>query len=326
MNFSFTQVFESSKLRKYHLVFESKSQSVEYDSNQMTIATRSICKSIGVEDRNLAQFTKIVGKPNFSPEDSLTIQKFMIEGEHSLDKLGLISQATKADSCLYVQSWRGIHNVRVTQNVEEIVPSKALLFDCRKIVYNRFQDLSEEHIAPLTKIADSLDMYNFETSVLILPYLVGVLTLSTFLKCFSHLDQNGFFKSLFRTTVESIKSRIIPFYRQVFQSEVFKGVLKACVTSGGFYFIWRFFSAPVVVNELAVTEQLVIPDNQNPMERYRFKGQAGEAVRTFKDITGGILYTFCDVLHTYRNIVVYTTLEPLLERSKELYNFFARKN
>jgi hypothetical protein len=237
-HYNITNNFSDTQVAKYKAVFR-EDQVVEYRKTFESVPSdalesqaslgRIVCKVVGI-DKNLdTQFKYAIGKgTNCTPQDAYKIAEFKRPLEYHLDNLSLVTKNSKqgwSDSLMSMKIKKvdlvqvtpeGIHNIDLQPNLDfNFLFGSMVRQDLSPIILEEFQDLcisrfsqfSFLQVPDLQVVLHYLQVYPVESSVIIAPYIVSIVTLPIFLLCGYHLNKDNFFMSLFEGAIEKIRSR-----------------------------------------------------------------------------------------------------------------------
>lgn len=262
-----------------------------------------------------------------SLEKKEKLSEFVIIHHKHLDSLNLVTKQSQSEclnSCQVVvnSGCDGImtYNLQLKLELARVPTSSPSLFDCKQIIYKKFDAFGYSHLEALRDIVASLDVYEFPVSTLILPYIGAILPFSLFIFYINRLDGFNFFKTLFSSTIERIEKRkTYPIYKALV-SLTFNQVVLTGAATASCIFAYKAFCAKILPQSVPVTMLVTVPVPQvSPMEVYKYTGYTGLFVEEFKLNTGAIVYNCFDVLNSYRGIIFYTMFAPLIEGAKSIY-------
>lgn len=151
-----------------------------------------------------------------------------------------------------------------------------------------------------------MEHFPTETYILIYPYLGSILEVTVFIACFTYFSENFFFENLFKSSIQRLEVTSVPVSprdcvsftvskRHLFFGVVFSSGLMSGLIGYHLYMGPRIVAAPLIYD---------------PLKQFRFQGIIGDVITIFEETTGAVLYTGCNLVTTYVQIVVLSFLEP----------------
>lgn len=319
MNNSKVISFEFSKDRIKELteVFKDTPHDVLISRTNMA---RCVDKMEGNNNLGFTYFKQLVSKSECGPHDEAILAEFYSQNNSSLDSLKLITPSSK--NYFFQEMQKRYENIQpFTNNRFENSPRvrlESVDLSYRQVCADRFDLFTSADITPLKNILLSMEHFPDQTYLLVYPYLGSLLELSVFTACFSCFSDSFFLESLFQHSVDRLEipnsssADTVPYCRS---RSLFLGLI---ISSS-------LFSAFVGYHYGLQTKLVVSPPSSvDSLGPYRFTGQLGEAIASFEENSGAVLYTVCNLCATYAEIIVLTFVEPYENLPIELKNLFSQ--
>lgn len=271
-----------------------------------TNMARCIDKMEGNNNLGFTYFKQLVSKSHCGAHDEATLAEFYSQNTSSLDALHLITPSSK--SYFYLEMQKRYDNIQPFTNVKlensPRVRLESIDFSYRHICADRFDLFTSAELTPLKNILLSMEHFPEQTYLLVYPYLGSLLELSVFTACFSCFSDNSFFESLFQHSVDRLQlnhpslADTVPYShsRSLFLGFLVSSSLLSAVV--GYYY---GLGNNTVISATSPVDSLA---------PYRFTGNLGEAIASFEENSGAVLYTVCNICATYAEIFVLTFIEP----------------
>lgn len=173
--------------------------------------------------------------------------------------------------------------------------------------YKRFEDFASINLQPLKNLFLLMEHFPTETYILIYPYLGSISEFSVFITCFTYFSESSFFEDLFRSSIQRLEVTSVPVSPKdtisftISRSHLFFGVVFSSGLMSGLIG-YHLYMGPKTI--------AAPPEIYDPLKRFRFQGSIGDAMTIFEETTGAVLYTGCNLVATYVQIVVLSFLEP----------------
>lgn len=310
-----SHVFTEPEVQKIKTIFNETSPDCFKSKQSMDY---SLCTLTGKKDPGFCGFKKTIGQQDCVPQDDLYVQAFSQELSRSLDSLNLITAESQVQYSTAIK--KAIHNVCLERiNTEAVVPP---VWDIthRDLCISKMQSLSYWDLPNLKKISFFLDTFPTETITMVYPYVGALLTFPVFYTCFSVLSDGGFFKTLFKGTIDHLESRafslrdlwLCPHNRKIV-------VCGLVLTSGfaGFKFLSPAKVALAAVQEAKETIPVPIPIDH--LARFRCTGFAGYVLQEFEENSGALLHSGLRVAITWAKIVLHSFTEEGNESAARIF-------
>jgi hypothetical protein len=306
--YSIYDQFTQKKMEKYSELFKDLDlETLKSDKN----VARTICQLCDKDPQGYSIFSRVAS--NTTQEEN--IKKFIEINQTEMNSLGLITKDTHNSFVDSIRTLIHTRNVRVENDLFSFSSSnnhsildKNNLYNCKQIVIDKFDQLEGYHLPALKKIFSCLEQHEIATSIIFTPYVAAVLTIPLFLTCASTISDPTFYKYLVSRTIFQINKSTNPSFFYGFEiNNLIKGLtVSSLVLFYGSSF-FGYFNKPIITDLIDPPME----SKSHPMDVYKYTGDIGYYISTFKLQSGAVLFSVCDILESYRKILMHHLFKPL---------------